>query len=75
MADQHRTGTDAPDLPADLTFEQALRRLEEIVGMLEDHGAGLEEALAAHAEGTALAKFCLERLATAELRVQELTLE
>jgi exodeoxyribonuclease VII small subunit len=62
-------------LPADLTFEQALRRLEEIVRLLEEHSATLEEALAAHAEGTALARFCMARLAAAELRVQELTLE
>lgn len=62
-------------LPPDLTFENAMARLEALVQQLEDGGASLEEALAAHAEGTALARYCLQRLDAAELRVQELALE
>ena len=62
-------------LPADLTFEQALQRLEALVETLEDEAAGLDEALQAYEEGVLLARFCLERLDTAELRVQELALE
>ncbi len=67
--------SETPPLPSDLTFEQAMRRLEAIVRQLEDEDVDLEAALAAHAEGTALARFCMERLAAAELRVQELALE
>ncbi len=62
-------------LPENLTFEQALQRLEALVETLEDETAGLDEALQAYEEGVLLARFCLERLDTAELRVQELALE
>lgn len=67
--------TQPASLPPGLTFEQALSRLEEIVRQLEDQDVSLEAALEAHAEGTALARYCMERLSAAELRVQELTLE
>ena len=62
-------------LPENLTFEQALQRLEALVETLEDETAGLEEALQAYEEGVILARYCLERLDTAELRVRELALE
>ncbi len=65
----------APELPENLTFEQALQRLEALVEILEDEAAGLDEALQAYEEGVLLARYCLERLDTAELRVQELALE
>ncbi len=65
----------APELPENLTFEQALQRLEALVETLEDEAAGLDEALQAYEEGVLLARYCLERLDTAELRVQELALE
>lgn len=64
-----------PTLPPDLTFEQAMQRLEALVEALESDADSLEEALQAHAEGVLLARFCMERLQAAELRVQELTLE
>lgn len=62
-------------LPDDLTFEQAVERLEAIVQTLEDDDFELEEALEAHAEGVALARFCMARLETAELQIQNLTIE
>ncbi|MEX0820710.1 MAG: exodeoxyribonuclease VII small subunit [Rhodothermales bacterium] len=62
------------ELPEDLTFEQAVERLEEIVETLESDGFALEEALEAHAEGIALARFCMNRLEKAELRIQQLSL-
>ena len=64
-----------PELPDDLTFEAALHRLEALVETLEHNDAGLEEALQAYEEGVVLARYCLQRLETAELRVQELALE
>lgn len=66
---------DADALPDDLTFEEALGRLEALVETLEDDDAGLEEALAAYEKGVVLARHCLDRLDAAELRVQELALE
>lgn len=62
-------------LPDDLTFEDAVQRLEEIVAMLEDDPPGLENAVDAYSEGVQLAKYCLGRLNTAEIRIQELSLE
>jgi exodeoxyribonuclease VII small subunit len=63
------------ELPADLTFERAVERLESIIQTLEDDRIELEEALDAHAEGVALARFCMARLEDAELRIQTLNLD
>lgn len=63
------------NLPDDLTFEQALERLESLVQQLEHDDAGLEDALTSYEEGVVLARYCMNRLQTAELRVQELGLE
>ena len=62
-------------LPDDLTFEQAMKRLEVIVKNLEGDSCDLEDALSQHAEGVALARFCMDRLNAAELKIQNLTLE
>ncbi|MFQ5568872.1 MAG: exodeoxyribonuclease VII small subunit [Rhodothermales bacterium] len=59
----------------DLTFEQALQKLEALVQQLETDATSLDDALQAYEEGVLLARYCLERLDTAELRVQELALE
>ncbi|WP_457653763.1 exodeoxyribonuclease VII small subunit [Rhodocaloribacter sp.] len=67
--------TASPELPEDLSFEQAVRRLEEIVEMLEQDPPDLETALQLYEEGVLLARHCLQRLDAAELRVQELALE
>ncbi len=64
-----------PEHPNTLPFEEALQRLESLVDTLENEMLGLDEALQAYEEGVGLAKYCLERLNTAELRVQELALE
>lgn len=64
-----------PESPDSLTFEQALQRLEALVQELDNDDAGLEEALQAYEEGVQLARYCLQRLDTAELRMQELALE
>ena len=69
------TTPSTPSLPEDLTFEQAVQRLEALVETLEDDTAGLEDALHAYEEGVLLARYCLQRLDAAELRVQELALE
>lgn len=67
--------TPTPNLPENLTFEAALHRLEGLVALLEHDAPDLETALSAYEEGVLLARHCLERLQTAELRVQELALE
>lgn len=62
------------DAPAQ-TFEEALQRLEAIVETLETDPPDLETALAVYEEGIRLTRYCLDRLNTAEMRIQELRLE
>lgn len=54
------------------TFEEALRRLEEIVQLLERGEMPLEEALGLFAEGVELAGHCHGMLDTAEQRLEVL---
>lgn len=65
---------DSPDLD-DLSFEDALQRLEDIVAQLEDDPPDLESALDAYEEGVTLANQCLKRLDAAEARIEELSLD
>jgi exodeoxyribonuclease VII small subunit len=55
----------------DLSFEQALTRLESITQSLQKGGMTLEEMIALFEEGTAIAKICHQRLNTAELKLSE----
>ena len=55
------------------SFEQAMSRLEAIVGILESGGSGLDESIAAFEEGIGLLKYCNERLGEAEQKVRVLT--
>jgi exodeoxyribonuclease VII small subunit len=54
------------------TFEQALAELERLVAAMEGGELSLEASLAAYQRGAALAKFCQERLASAEQQVRVL---
>jgi exodeoxyribonuclease VII small subunit len=58
--------------PDELTFEKALAELEKTVAKMEDGSLSLEHSLAAHKRGLELAKFCQEKLATAEAQVKVL---
>ena len=53
----------------ELTFEQALERLDATVQALESGGLALEEATRLYEEGIGLARMCSEALASAELRI------
>jgi exodeoxyribonuclease VII small subunit len=75
IASQSPIMSDDPPALDEMTFEQALQRLEEIVASLEDETPELEQALSSYEEGTALAQHCLEQLEQAELRVDELSLD
>ena len=57
----------------EMTFEQAIQRLEEIVALLESGKATLDESLKLFEEGTALTAFCTEALKTAEQTIITLT--
>ncbi len=57
----------------DMSFEEALARLESIVRMLESGGAALDESLSVFEEGISLVKMCNEKLEAAEQRIKILT--
>ena len=57
----------------DLTFEQAMERLEEIVAILESGKSSLDDSLKLFEEGTKLTAFCSESLKTAEQKIVKLT--
>ena len=57
----------------DLTFEQAMQRVEEIVSLLEDGKAPLNESMALFEEGTKLSAYLSQLLDTAEQKVTMIT--
>ena len=54
----------------DLTFEDCLTRLEQIVGQLEAGKLSLEESLRVFEEGIGLARHCAKYLTDAERRIE-----
>jgi exodeoxyribonuclease VII small subunit len=58
----------------DLTFEEALRELEETVSALENGGVPLEKSLDLLKKGLALADRCEMVLGEAELTIEQLTM-
>ncbi|WP_432619836.1 exodeoxyribonuclease VII small subunit [Butyricicoccus sp.] len=58
-----------------LTFEQAMQRLEEVVSLLEDGKAPLDESLTLFEEGTKLSAYLSKLLDTAEQKVTMVTVQ
>ncbi len=58
---------------AQLSFEDAVTKLEAVVASLEDGDLGLEASIAAYEDGLLLARSCIKRLDEAELRVEQLS--
>jgi exodeoxyribonuclease VII small subunit len=65
-------GQNNPAKAENLPFEQALKRLETIVEAMESQDLPLESLLGKYEEGTQLARICQEKLAEAELKIQQL---
>jgi exodeoxyribonuclease VII small subunit len=57
----------------ELSFEEALRELEEVVSQLESGNVALEESIALYARGAELRAHCDAKLKAAEARVAEIT--
>ena len=55
-----------------LSFEQALERLEKIVGDLERGDVALEESIKIYEQGEALKKHCAKLLQAAEDKVEKI---
>jgi len=64
--------TDA-DIPS-MSFETAIKELEQIVDRLEKGTVELEESIAIYARGEALKRHCSELLKAAEQRIEKITL-
>ncbi|HHU08035.1 MAG TPA: exodeoxyribonuclease VII small subunit [Clostridiaceae bacterium] len=56
----------------ELSYEDAVKRLEEIVNLLEKGEASLEESLDLFKEGMALSKICELKLAAMEEEISKL---
>jgi exodeoxyribonuclease VII small subunit len=62
------------DTIAELSFEAALKRLEEIVRRLETGQASLDESIELYGEGDLLRKQCEARLQAAQARIEKIQL-
>jgi len=60
------------EIEEDLSFEEALRELEETVAALENGGVPLEKSLDLLKRGLALSDRCEEVLSEAELTIEQL---
>lgn len=56
----------------EISFEEALTQLETIVRKMEDGALSLDETVDAYTRGTALAKFCQEKLNVAQAKIEKL---
>jgi exodeoxyribonuclease VII small subunit len=65
---------DQPDDIAELSFEAALKRLEEIVRRLESGDASLDESILLYGEGDRLRQQCEARLNAAQARIEKIQL-
>ncbi len=62
--------TDKPT--AEMTFEEALAALEQVVSQLEGGQVPLEQSIALYERGDALKKHCEAKLGEAELKVEKI---
>lgn len=57
---------------AHLSFEQAMKQLEDIVRKLENGNADLESSIQDYVRGTVLQQHCQSKLADARLRIEKI---
>ncbi|SEK27277.1 exodeoxyribonuclease VII small subunit [Roseovarius nanhaiticus] len=60
---------------AEMTFEQAMAELEQVVGRLERGDVALDESITLYERGAALKKRCESKLKEAEEKVAAITLD
>lgn len=56
----------------EMTYEKAIKRLEEIVALLEKNEASLDESMKLFEEGTKLASYCNDVLTQAKQKITEI---
>jgi len=59
---------------AEMSFEEALSALEQVVGQLERGDVALEQSIALYERGAALKAHCAARLKEAEEKVEKIRL-
>ncbi|SFN38048.1 Exodeoxyribonuclease VII small subunit [Roseovarius lutimaris] len=65
-----------PDTPlSEMSFEQAMKELEQVVGRLERGDVALEESITLYERGADLKKRCEAKLKEAEEKVAAITLD
>lgn len=57
----------------ELTFESAMARMEEIVGILENGEAALDDSMKLFEEAVRLADYCSLKLSKAEQKIKDIT--
>jgi exodeoxyribonuclease VII small subunit len=57
---------------AEMSFEQALKALEEVVRQLESGEVALEESIGLYERGEALRRHCQARLDAAQARIEKI---
>ena len=55
-----------------MTFEQAIKRLEEIVNLLENNQTSLDESVELFQEGVQLSQYCSKKLGNVENKVSKI---
>lgn len=64
----------APKHP-EITFEQAMERLDEIVSAMESDRMPLDEMVSSYEEGTQLLQLCTQRIDKARQRIEVISLK
>ena len=59
---------------SEMSFEQAMRELEKVVGQLESGDVELEKSIAIYERGAALRAHCEAKLKDAELKVESIVM-
>lgn len=59
---------------AEMSFEEALRELEGVVGQLESGAVDLEKSIEIYERGAQLKKHCEAKLAQAQARIEQITM-
>ena len=67
--------TELPREIAAMSFEDALKELEQIVRRLEDGSAKLDEAISAYERGALLKRHCETKLAEAKAKIDTIALD
>ena len=58
----------------ELSFEEALKELEQVVGQLESGSVDLDKSIALYERGADLKRHCEAKLAQAQARIEQITL-